>query len=125
MKYHLVGTCKDTAMCTQCPKDINKFLEMLKKNGDNDDLFQEVDATSESESVNIKESLDTFLRKGSMLWANGKGKTRQTTMNEMVMDCDVVCKDICRILYAEEPSSNLIKIPFFQLQLGTKVNSFN
>lgn len=54
MNRHFGGTYKNTTKCTQCLNDIKRlFLEPLKKKND-DDLFPEMEATSVSESVNIK-----------------------------------------------------------------------
>lgn len=61
-----------------------------------DDCFQEVVKTNRSTNIN-KETLDSFVRKVGARGSKGE-KTRQTTINEMIDNCDVVFTGICHVI---------------------------
>lgn len=104
----------------------NFEIKMLQKKNNDEDLFQEVDRTSESEIVNIKKgSWDYFVRKGSMHEAKtAKGKMRQTTTNKGVRDLEIVTQNICSMLYTKKISFNQVKGPFLKKALKTVVGNF-
>lgn len=64
---------------------------MLKKNNDDDDIFQKVDTMSSSECEHYKVSLDLSMTRAGMPRAKEKGKIRQATINNIVMDQESGC----------------------------------
>ncbi|XP_028755565.1 uncharacterized protein LOC114714940 [Neltuma alba] len=101
MKHHLAGTRENVSPCTSVPDEVKKlFVKMLENR----------EKSKDASSVEIFEESTTQDAKGK----EGTSKTtKQKTMNEMVKDRELVIQDICKCIYGNALSFNLVRSPLF------------
>ncbi|KAI3499257.1 hypothetical protein L1887_35050 [Cichorium endivia] len=105
MKNHLAGTKKDIAACTVVDENIKQlFLGLLmgfeekKAKAKDDDCFEIV---SDEDNTKQDGTLNSFVKK-------------QTTMNQATKNREPVVHALCRLLYGEALSFNLVKSPLWK-----------
>ncbi|XP_028801342.1 uncharacterized protein LOC114756562 [Neltuma alba] len=101
MKHHLAGTRENVSPCTSVPDEVKKlFVKMLENR----------EKSKDASSVEVFEEATAQDAKGK----EGTSKTtKQKTMNEMVKDRELVIQDICKCIYGNALSFNLVRSPLF------------
>ncbi|KAL6584924.1 hypothetical protein OROMI_004213 [Orobanche minor] len=116
MKHHLAGSHSNVSKCLGCPEEVrNLFLKERGLDEERDVVVIKGDEECFDESdVNArdKRKMDYYVEK-----SKGGGKLRQKTMNEMVKKRDPVVRSICRMLYKNALSFNLVKCPLWKEML--------
>ncbi|XP_027342020.1 uncharacterized protein LOC113854897 [Abrus precatorius] len=125
MKHHLAGTRANVSACTSVPDEVKeifiKLLEEKEKKKDENSLKFFEEAETQDVSGHQKKSMDSFVNKEN----GGTSKNlKQTTMNTMFKDRDVVIQKICKCIYANNALPfNLVRSPHF-IQMVKVVGEF-
>ncbi|XP_027915185.1 uncharacterized protein LOC114174548 [Vigna unguiculata] len=103
MKHHLVGTKENVIACTSVLDDVREmFLKLLE----------------DKEKIKEANRVDCFEETDIQCSKKGKqGVAKQTTINEMFKDRELVIQDICNCIYGNSLPFNLVKSSLFSQML--------
>ncbi|XP_027907629.1 uncharacterized protein LOC114166942 [Vigna unguiculata] len=103
MKHHLAGTKKNVIACTSVPDDVREmFLKLLE----------------DKEKIKEANRVDCFEETDIQCSKKGKqGVAKQTTINEMFKDRELVIQDICNCIYGNALPFNLVRSSLFTQML--------
>lgn len=103
MKYHLAGTKENVIACTSVPNDVREmFLKLLE----------------DKEKIKEANRVDCFEETDIQCSKKGKqGVAKQSTINEMFKDRELVIQDICNCIYGNALPFNLARSSLFTQML--------